>query len=85
MGRQCRYLPTCSAYADEAISRHVRLGRRLDGPVAHLPLPSLGRHGGYDPVPPDLPGEPAGSPRGATATGAGGRAAVNRGIMRIMS
>nr|WP_144296072.1 membrane protein insertion efficiency factor YidD [Ancylobacter novellus] len=22
MGRQCRYLPTCSEFADEAISRH---------------------------------------------------------------
>jgi len=22
LGRQCRYLPTCAAYADEAIARH---------------------------------------------------------------
>ena len=22
MGRQCRYLPTCSHYADEAVARH---------------------------------------------------------------
>lgn len=50
MGRQCRFLPTCSAYADEAI--------RLYGPWRGglLALRRIGRchpwgGAGYDPVP----------------------------------
>ena len=50
LGRQCRYLPTCSAYAEEALRRHgVRRG-------VWLALKRLGRchpwgGSGYDPVP----------------------------------
>jgi len=51
MGRHCRFLPTCSAYADEAL--------RLHGPIkgSLLALKRLSRchpWGGYgfDPVPP---------------------------------
>jgi len=50
LGRQCRYLPTCSVYAEEAIERF--------GPACGpwLALKRLGRchpwgGSGYDPVP----------------------------------
>ncbi|MHB8885874.1 MAG: membrane protein insertion efficiency factor YidD [Methylovirgula sp.] len=54
LGRQCRYLPSCSAYADEAITRHGL------GPGSIMGLARLCRchpwgNYGYDPVPDHLP------------------------------
>ena len=60
LGRHCRYLPTCSQYADESIARHgawlgawLTLARVLR---CHPWSPS-----GFDPVPdlpPDAPAHP---------------------------
>lgn len=56
LGRQCRYLPTCSAYADEAIATHGA------GPGTVMAVARIcrcnpwGGHG-YDPVPPCLPAD----------------------------
>ena len=60
LGRQCRYEPTCSKYAAEALERHgVRRG-------VWLAAKRLGRchpwgRSGYDPVP-ELEGLPARRP-----------------------
>lgn len=53
MGRQCRFLPTCSAYADEALRVH---GAWQGGKLAARRLCRChpwGGHG-YDPVPPKM-------------------------------
>lgn len=50
LGRQCRYAPTCSAYADEAIARH---GAWVGGWLALARLVRCHPFGpsGFDPVP----------------------------------
>lgn len=54
MGRQCRYLPTCSEYADEAIRRHGAWPGLFMG-AARLCRCHPWGDSGFDPVPPDLP------------------------------
>ena len=49
-GRQCRFMPSCSEYASEAIDRHGAIGG------SWMALRRLGRchpwcPGGFDPVP----------------------------------
>lgn len=50
MGSTCRFEPTCSAYALEAVSRH---GAARGGLLALVRLAKCGpwHPGGYDPVP----------------------------------
>ncbi|MEM7695172.1 MAG: membrane protein insertion efficiency factor YidD [Pseudomonadota bacterium] len=60
LGRQCRYFPTCSEYADEALRRH---GAWQGGflAVARISRCRPGAPAGFDPVP-DLPPEAARRP-----------------------
>jgi putative membrane protein insertion efficiency factor len=62
LGSQCRFYPTCSRYAEEAVRTHgairgslmglwriARCGPFTDGGVDHVPPPRR-RHGPYDSV-----------------------------------
>jgi putative membrane protein insertion efficiency factor len=57
-GRQCRYLPTCSDYMDEAIARHGLWSGGWMG-LARICRCRPGGGAGYDP-------SPASPPEGAT-------------------
>lgn len=51
LGRECRFLPTCSAYALEAIDRHGPLKGSGLAAARFCRCHPWGRHG-FDPVPP---------------------------------
>lgn len=53
-GRTCRYLPTCSHYAEEAISRHG-WWPGLNMAIARYARCNPWGPSGYDPVPEELP------------------------------
>jgi putative membrane protein insertion efficiency factor len=54
LGRHCRYLPTCSEYADEAIRRHGLWAGGWIG-LSRLCRCHPFASAGFDPVPPTLP------------------------------
>lgn len=54
MGRQCRFLPTCSDYADAAIARHGLWAGGWVGAARVCRCQPWG-DGGFDPPPEQLP------------------------------
>ncbi|MGE3245146.1 MAG: membrane protein insertion efficiency factor YidD [Beijerinckiaceae bacterium] len=54
MGRQCRYLPTCSEYTDDAIQKHGLWAGGWMG-AARICRCGPGGASGYDPAPDALP------------------------------
>lgn len=56
MGRQCRYLPTCSEYAEDAVMRH---GAYAGGVMAFARICRCNPWGGsgFDPAPQCLPAD----------------------------
>jgi len=54
IGRQCRHLPSCSAFMDEAILQHGLWAGGWMGAARLCRCHPLGTHG-YDPVPPVVP------------------------------
>jgi len=54
LGRQCRYLPSCSEYADEAIARHGVWAGGWMG-LARICRCRPGGGDGFDPVPVTTP------------------------------
>ncbi len=54
IGRQCRYLPSCSSYTDEAIVRHGLYAGTVMGVARLCRCHPWGNHG-FDPVPESLP------------------------------
>jgi putative membrane protein insertion efficiency factor len=54
MGRQCRYLPTCSSYTEEAIRRHGLWAGSWMG-LARIQRCGPNGASGFDPVPETVP------------------------------
>lgn len=54
LGRRCRFLPTCSAYMDEAIATHGLWAGGWMGAARLCRCQPLG-DAGFDPVPMELP------------------------------